>query len=989
MTQKPNPLIYLIEMIIEGSLGSFLINFLMIPALIVLALLLPPVSLADRLLSIGHTRIGIQGGSIQSADGMEVNFLPEGVKQTFRVKLDVIPRSSFLSGTTSESLLNAAESIPSNLIMKSPFYQIQLKWRDQPPNAVLLVVPIPKETEAHHLLDLYAWNGQTWRWLPNKKISTEGIIESQLDYMPQSVAVMETHPVNPNVSTNYIPNTPLPDNIKGTLVEINPQGLSLDNNGEILGDLQNLPPEIQNSALNVIPTIRNWGDDGSIRSDLIDNMLVNPDAQKRHIRAIVDLVQRNAFQGIELDYRGINPSLRQEYTDFLKQLSAALPDSKFLSIRVDFPKQVSSEEWDTGGYDWQAIGRLVDVIKVPTSPNPEAYVQGGQMEALLNWAVGQVNRYKIQLALSTLSTEEVNGVIRNISYQQALEPIGNVAVIREPGVVLPGQELNFTLGGLQETTGIQFDRASGAYYYAYLDDFDVQRTIYLENAASIARKLQFVAQYNLRGVAVENLLNESNDAQVWAVIRKFLDLVIPPVESDYSVVWRVQNQDGGIVAEEMVHLSNPAYKWIVPDGDSSYQVAAAIASNQDSSVAVPRGSVAVLVATSTPTPTPTPLPTATPEPTATPLPTPTPEPVPEEAPPEEAPAGEEAPAPGAPPPVASAVGNLPFDYGIQVDPRGNASANIGLIKGMGFTWVKFQMPWKDVEGAPGNYGWGMWDEVIGQYSANGIKVLLSIPKAPDWSRPPDDDRSVEGPPQDPNTYANFVGQVAARYAGKVQAIEVWNEQNLYYEAGGHGRINPAAYTELLKLSYVAIKQVNPDMIVVSGALTPTGAPPPAALDDVEYLRQMYANGAKDYFDAVGAHPSGFANPPDALFAGGDFDPTRGYDDHRSFFFRNTMEEYRRVMVENGDGHKTIWPTEFGWPVWRFTGDQRFVFAQGNSLEQQAQFTVRAYQMGKEWGWVGTMFLWNLDYNVTAASTELANFGIVGAPAYDALANMPK
>jgi hypothetical protein len=31
----------------------------------------------------------------------------------------------------------------------------------------------------------------------------------------------------------------------------------------------------------------------------------------------------------------------------------------------------------------------------------------------------------------------------------------------------------------------------------------------------------------------------------------------------------------------------------------------------------------------------------------------------------------------------------------------------------------------------------------------------------------------------------------------------------------------------------------------------------------------------------------------------------------------------------------------------------------------------------------------LDYNVTAANTELANFGIVGAPAYDALANMPK
>jgi hypothetical protein len=987
MLEKPNPLLYIIESIIEGPLGSFLVNFLLIPALIILVLLLPPVSLADRLLSIGYTRIGPQGGSIQSPDGIEVNFLPEGVKQSFRAKLDVVPRSSFLTGSPERNLLAAAESIPPNLILKSPFYQI--KWRGKSPDAILFVVPIPRETEASSLLDLYAWNGQTWEWLPNKKILTEGIIESQLDFLPSSVAVMATHPINPNVSTNYALNTPLPDNVKSTLVEINPQGLYLDGGGGILGDLEELSPEIQNSVINIIPSIRNWGDDGSIRTDLIDNMLVDTNLQEQHVRAIVELVQRNAYQGIDLDYRGISPGLRQEYTDFLKQLSQALPNNKVLAVRVDFPKQVSTDDWDTGAYDWQAIGRLADVVKVPTSPDPQAYTQGGQMEALLNWAVGQVNRYKIQLLLSTLSTEEVNGAVKTISYNQALEPIGNVTVIGEADVVLPGQELAFTLDGLEASTGIQFDRSSGAYWYAYLDDNDVQRTVYLENAASIARKLQFVAQYNLRGVAVENLLNENNDAQIWVVIRKFLDLVIPPIESEYSVVWRVQNQDGGIVAEEIVDLSQPNYNWVVPDNDSAFQIVAAVAANQDSAVAIPRGSIQVLVATSTPTPSPTPTPTPTPVPTETPTPTPTPVPVQEEAP-----LTEEAPAEGAPPsselsPIASVVGDLPFGYGIQADPRGNTSANIGLIQGMGFNWVKFQMAWKDVEPSPGNYSWGLWDDVIRQYSANGIQVLLSIPKAPDWSRPPDDDRSVEGPPQDPNTYANFVAQVAARYAGQVQAIEIWNEQNLFYEAGGQGRINAAAYTELLKLSYTAIKGVNPDMIVVSGALTPTGAPPPAALDDVEYLRQMYANGVKGFFDALGAHPSGFANAPDALFTGGDFDPGRGYDDHRSFFFRNTMEDYRRVMVENGDDGKTIWPTEFGWPVWRFQGDQRFVFAQRNSVEQQAHYSVRAYEMGKEWGWVGTMFLWNLDYNVTASNTELANFGIVGTPAYDALANMPK
>ncbi|MCB0192347.1 MAG: cellulase family glycosylhydrolase [Anaerolineae bacterium] len=985
---KPNPFVYFLESIVEGKLGGCLVNGLVV-LMVGMVLLLPPISLGDRLLSIGYTRIGVQGGSIEE-QGLEINFLPEGVTRAFRVSLDAIPRSSFLEGSAGNSLINAAESIPPNLVMRSPYYEINQRGAE--PEAVLLVVPLPGEVEDINTLDLYAWNGDDWEWLPNTKIPAEDVIESQLDYLPESIVVMATHPINPNVSTNFTAGTDLPDNVRDTLVEINPRGLFLDNDGRVGGTLDELSPEVQNSSLLVVPTIRNWSDDGVVRTDLIDNMLIEEALMERHVESLVDVVERNAYQGIDIDYRAISPELRGEFTTFIEQLGQALPENKVLSVRVDPVRQISPNEWETGAYDWQAIGQVADVVKIPTFPDPRAYRQGGEMETMLNWAVGNVDRYKIQLILSTLSTEQVNGSQHTINYQEALAPIGNVAVMGENMVFNPGQQLGFTLGGLSASTGIQFDRDSGAYWYAYLDDQDVQRTVYLENAASIARKLQFVAKYNLRGVAMENLLNQSNDAQVWSVMSQFLDLVIPPVESKYSVVWRVQNEDGGVIAEEIVDLSSPSYSWTAPEGGGAYQVAASIASDRDTSAAVPRGNVAILVATPTPEPSPTPLPSPTPEvePTEELPPAPVvvapPAPVEEEAPP---PAEEPPPADTGVAAVAPAQGNLPFAYGIQADPRGNTTANISLIKGMGFNWVKFQMAWKDVEGSPGDYGWGEWDSVINSYSSSGIKVLLSIPKAPDWARPPDDDRSVEGPPQDPNTYATFVGAVAGRYKGKVQAIEVWNEQNLYYEAGGQGRINPAIYTELLKLSYNAIKSANPDMIVVTGAMTPTGAPPPAAMDDVEYLRQMYANGAKGFFDAVGAHPSGFANPPDALYQGGDFDPARGYDDHRSFFFRNTMEEYRRVMVENGDGDKTIWPTEFGWPVWRFTGDARFTFAQQNSLEQQANYTVQAYQLGKEWGWVGTMFLWNLDYNVTAGNTELANFGIVGTPAYDALAAMPK
>ena len=67
----------------------------------------------------------------------------------------------------------------------------------------------------------------------------------------------------------------------------------------------------------------------------------------------------------------------------------------------------------------------------------------------------------------------------------------------------------------------------------------------------------------------------------------------------------------------------------------------------------------------------------------------------------------------------------------------------------------------------------------------------------------------EGPPQDPQTYANFVGAVAGRYCGKsLKAIEVWNEQNLHYE-WGNKPLNPGEYVQLLALAYNAIKAACP------------------------------------------------------------------------------------------------------------------------------------------------------------------------------------
>ncbi len=949
------------ERVKPSQLSSRLTWFvLLITVITIIVLLLSPIALLDRL---------IPGSSVQASDGAQVTLLPCGLDNPVQVELTTISPDSFLAGTGKAELAAAAKNLPPDLALAGPYYQLE-PFPNVMPCAVKLTIPVSAEIENLHTVDLFFWHNRSWLWLPQRRIPSKNVIEAETNFLPAGVAVLASQPDQPELSVAYTAAADLPAEVLALLTELHPLGLMVHRQGHLVGQLEPVPAAVEEQA--IIPTIRNWTDYGAIIP--LDDLLLQPERRNRHIAALVALAQEQDYAGVDLDYRAINPELRQDYTAFLTELRRLWPAGKQLSVRVELPQQLSTGAWDSGAYDWPVIGALADVVKVPALAAPAAYASGGQMAALFNWASSQIERRKLQLVLPTGSVEIVDGQARPLREAQALALLGRVAAVNSPAMVNPGQRLDFTLAGLPTSTGVKFDETSGAYWFAYLDDENRHHTIYLKNFASVTEALALVDQYHWRGATIqEPIVGES---QMWQAVRNSLEQNAPKLKSRYAVAWQVQNEDGRLVAERSVDLSNPNYTWTAPAAGGVFEVAASIASNPDGAV-VPGGSVVVFVATPTPSPTPTPAPTPLPKPAQS-----------------AAAAAPAQPKPAAPPPPAVAPVNVPFGYGIQADPRGNIAANIGHIRALGFDWVKFQMAWKDVEsGGPGDYSWGMWDEIINAYSANGIKILLSIPKAPDWARPPDDDKSVEGPPQDPGLYAQFVAIVADRYRGKVQAIEIWNEQNLWYEAGGMGRINAANYVQLLQMSYQTIKAVNPEMIVVSGALTPAGNVGEAAVDDIDYLNQMYAHGVKGFFDALGAHPSGYNCP-----ASGDWrsvqDPTainfRGPFDnrHHSWCFRGTMEGYREVMALNGDGNKAIIPTEFGWAV-SITPRPGYEYAQDNTPEEQAQWIVEAYQQGKNWGWVGPMFLWNLDYGVTAPGTELAAFGIVNMPAYNALAAMPK
>jgi len=353
----------------------------------------------------------------------------------------------------------------------------------------------------------------------------------------------------------------------------------------------------------------------------------------------------------------------------------------------------------------------------------------------------------------------------------------------------------------------------------------------------------------------------------------------------------------------------------------------------------------------------------------------------------------------APPPP---LGQLPppglgLRYGMQAHmylSSGEQLRALDMVTGAGFNWLKQQVRWEYAEPAKGQIDWGGLDDIVNNAAAKGVNPLLSVVTSPSWSR---GDRRTDGPPDNYNDFGDFLAALATRYKGKVKAYEVWNEQNFSREWGG-GTISAGGYVELLKVAYTRIKQADPQAIVVSGALTPTGVNDPnVAVDDVAFLDQMYQYQGgvfKQYADGVGAHMAGYNNAPEDWV---DYHTvsTPGFKEHPSFYFRR-IDQLHEVMARYGDSRQ-LWITEYEWASTPAPVPAGYEWTTHLSEQQVAEFLSRSIQSIKtSRQWVGAIFVWNLNFRVLGDPhvSETAIFGILNPDwspriMYAALRDMPK
>jgi hypothetical protein len=268
--------------------------------------------------------------------------------------------------------------------------------------------------------------------------------------------------------------------------------------------------------------------------------------------------------------------------------------------------------------------------------------------------------------------------------------------------------------------------------------------------------------------------------------------------------------------------------------------------------------------------------------------------------------------------------------------RGDA-AHMLAAREAGAEFVVVVFSWRDIEPVPNYLYWETPDAALRAADFAGLQVVARLDRPPQWALD-----TTSPTPWDLDAYAAFVKHVIARYGDRLAGVIIWNEPNLALEWNGQAP-SAAEYAAMLQRVYPVIKETGPNLPVLAAGLAFTIGDDVSAVNDLDYLRSLYAAGAGAFFDVLAAHPYGFGRPPAEEPAA----------DRLNF---RRLELHRAIMEESGDAAKPIWITEMGWRTSAPDPADRW---QVVTPTQQREYTLAALDLGATYPWLQRVALWEL------------------------------
>lgn len=228
--------------------------------------------------------------------------------------------------------------------------------------------------------------------------------------------------------------------------------------------------------------------------DKLQKVLSTLESRKRLVSQIVTVVEREGYDGVNIDFEYLKAADKDKFIEFIKGLSEALHASG-KSLNISLPAKTEKADW-WPGYDYRALGTYCDFVvlmaydKNPASPEPQAGIDW--VEEVVDYALARIPAEKIVLGIGYFGYDWATGGGKN------------TVLATRNGISISG--LLFA-DELVERYGIKFtiDKKSSMAYGTYTDSNGVFHQIWMENEASVDAKAKLVIQKGLKGIALWRL----------------------------------------------------------------------------------------------------------------------------------------------------------------------------------------------------------------------------------------------------------------------------------------------------------------------------------------------------------------------------------------------------------------------------------------------------------------------------------------------------
>jgi hypothetical protein len=258
-----------------------------------------------------------------------------------------------------------------------------------------------------------------------------------------------------------------------------------------------------------------------------------------------------------------------------------------------------------------------------------------------------------------------------------------------------------------------------------------------------------------------------------------------------------------------------------------------------------------------------------------------------------------------------------------------------LFAGIGIRWHRIDIDWDRVEPERGQLRWDETDRIMEAADDLGLSALGSVAYTPEWASDPSRHPGLDAegvralPPVDHQNFVAFLVQVVERYAGRLQAISVWNEPD--FDRFWRGTL--ADYIALLGPALRAVRQAAPGLV--------TCGPDLSKWEKAKWWHIFKPSRPRRWMKAILA----------ATERGAGGEPLLDVITHHQYAADDIpqrrvelIEDLHRFVSSRSGVRRPLWITETGWATDKV------------SLEEQARHlqTIMASMAARDW-WTKTFW----------------------------------